>query len=327
MSMSDLAPKLNGIIAPVLTPFKTDKSVDYPTWERLVAWLIEHHVDALFVAGGSGEWQFLTPDERVELTRRAADVASGAVPIVAGSLGKDLRETVDLSKRVAQAGADYIGVVIPRFAGPDDYLAYSSHKREGDYDPMPAPDFSSPLEEPIVGFFQWLVEAFPYPTMIYDPPGSGEYGLQPIWLRRLAKLDPIVALKKTTRNLRVFSQLLEAAGESVAVIAGDETVMLPCLAVGAVGCIGGGGNMFPELMRAVYDSFMEGDLKTARRAHFELERINRLIEACGWPLSGKIALAARGFEIEPITRREVGQIRADDLAQLKDYFAKERYLL
>jgi 4-hydroxy-tetrahydrodipicolinate synthase len=314
------------VIPPVLTPFRLDRSIDYAAWERLVAWLIERKVDALFVGGGSGEWSFLTPEERVELTRRAATVASREVPIVSNSLGGDFEETLSLSRRMVDAGADFLGIVIPRFVQPGTPASLPPFYERDTAAEIPFTAFDSTLQEPIYAFFHRLSETFPFPIMLYDPPGSGEYGLQPLWLRRLSGLKSIVALKKTTRDLRLFSQLIEAAGEGFAVIAGDETVMLPCLAVGAVGCIGGGANMFPELMLRLYDAHGKGDLELARAAHYAIERANRLVERVGWPLAGKIALQARDLPVEPVTRIEMPGVRSEDHRQLVAYFRQERYL-
>jgi len=299
MIAASRAPRLRGVIPPVLTPFRADRSVDYAAWDQLIEWLIEHGVNGLFVSGGSGEWTHLTVEERVELTGRAVRVAQGHVPVIAGSLGRDFDESLSLSRAMADAGINFLGVIIPRFVAPRD--------------------------ETIYAFFERLIERLPYPTMLYDPPGSGDHALQPSWLRRLAPLDPIVGLKKTTRDLRVFAQLILAAGEGFAMIAGDETVMLPCLAVGAVGCIGGGANTFPELLGEVFESFGRGDWETARHAHFEIERANRLLERGSWPLTGKIALAARGLPIEPITRCRSQPPTADDRRKIEDYMRQRRF--
>jgi len=294
MELQRAKPRLGGVIPPVLTPFDTDRSIDYRAWEHLVAWLVERGVDALFVSGGSGEWTHLAPAERIELTRRAVAVVGGEIPVIAGSLGRDFRETLQLSQAMAEAGADFLGVVIPHFVAPE--------------------------EGAICGFFERLFDAFPYPTMLYDPPDSGAYSMQPPWLKRLAGRAPAVALKKSTRDLRIFTQLIEAAGGNLSVICGDETVMLPCLAVGATGCIGGGANMFPELLGAVMKAFAKGDLEKARAAQIEIERANQLIGKGSWPLVGKIALAARGLPIQPITRRTDQSVSRETYRLIETFF-------
>lgn len=319
------APRLRGVIPPVLTPFQANRSVDYKAWERLIEWLVEHKVDGLFVAGGSGEWTQLTEQERVELTRRAAAVAAGEVPVIAGSLGRDFEETLRLCDAMADAGADYLGVVIPRFVQPETRTVFSSADGEADYEDVLTSGFLERIEDAICAFFDRMLRRIPFPTMLYDPPSSGEFALQPQWLKRLAQMEFVVGLKKTTRDLRLLTQLIEAAGEGFAMLAGDETVMLPCLAVGAVGCVGGGASVFPELLRDVFDAFARGDWQTARDAHFALEHANRLLELGRWPLTGKIALAARGLPIEPVTRVEAWPPTPQDRARIEAFFQQPRF--
>ena len=83
----DLHKKYRGIIPPVLTPFKQDKSLDIPVLEKFIDWLCGQKVDILFPMGGSGEYQTLTVEER--------------------------KEIIDCVVNAEKKGADGVGVVIP----------------------------------------------------------------------------------------------------------------------------------------------------------------------------------------------------------------------
>ena len=95
-----------------------------------------------------GEAHHLSHSERIELIRAARSALDGAgmhsVALTVGTGAGSTRETIQLTKAAAEAGADY-AIVIPSgyFAGQFDRKA-------------------------LKGFFHDVAEASPIPVMIYN---------------------------------------------------------------------------------------------------------------------------------------------------------------
>src|SRR3954449_11690664 len=73
--------KLRGSIAPVITPFKEDESLDLETFKSLINWQIESGSHAISVTGTSGEPTSLTIEERELVMETAIKTVNGRVPI------------------------------------------------------------------------------------------------------------------------------------------------------------------------------------------------------------------------------------------------------
>ena len=96
----DFAPAY-GIVPPLITPFNDDKSIDWPTYDRLVDWHVERGVDSLFVVCGSSEYFMLSEEEALKLATAAVKRANGRIFIVAGStIYEDVKKNIAMTKRM-----------------------------------------------------------------------------------------------------------------------------------------------------------------------------------------------------------------------------------
>src|SRR5215207_9960399 len=101
--MSNPLPK--GIMPAVLTPFDDSEAIDWKVFDRLIEQFVTAGVHGLYVGGATSECFYLTLDERKQMTRRAVEVAAGAVPIISHVACGSTRETVELAQDAEQSGA------------------------------------------------------------------------------------------------------------------------------------------------------------------------------------------------------------------------------
>jgi 4-hydroxy-tetrahydrodipicolinate synthase len=291
---------LRGVIVPMLTPFNCDNTLDVKTLEHFTGWLCRQRVDVLFPMGGSGEYTCLTTEERKRIIEIVISSSGERVPVVPGTGGTSLEETMILSLFAQQRGADAVGIVVPGFVEAS--------------------------EEAIFDYFKQINMVLNIPIMIYDPRGSGEHSVTPCLMKRICnELSKVEGIKYRTTDGERMARMVREVGGKVAVLSGVESVFLSDLAVGVVGVVGGGGNLFPRLLAEIQKQFESGDIEAARKAQFRIFGIYEVLDRVSWPLSGKIALHALGVPFKPVVRVAQGRYSEKDAQCIREYFLHSTY--
>ena len=78
-----------GLGIALVTPFKTDGSIDYMALKRLVGYQTENGADFLCVLGTTGETPCLDREEREEVKRFVVEVNQGNLPVLLGCGGNN----------------------------------------------------------------------------------------------------------------------------------------------------------------------------------------------------------------------------------------------
>ncbi len=295
--MSDAKPDpFRGVIPPVLTPFKEDKSVDESALAAVVDWLCHRPIGGLFMTGGLGEWRYLDWADRERVMRVTVEAAAGRLPIVPHIGGcNDVEQIVKLGKTAAEVGVHAVALTIPEDIpeGP----------------------------EPIYQHVAAVARSVELPLALYDTKGRGPRSVTPDLMRRM--LDDgirIAAMKYRAMQGDDMLAMVEAAGDEVDVLAGAETVFLPALAVGAVGVIGGGCNVYPGIIAGIQRDYQAGRHAQAIEGQ---RKVNHLLETSGrvsWPLAGKIIWAAWGLPVRPVTRTPCEKCSPEAIREIQDIF-------
>ena len=287
--------KYYGVITPVLTPFHEDKSIDYPALQKLINWLCIQQVNILFPMGGSGEFQTLTIQERKGIIDCVVETTGKRKMVFAGTGASSLIETIELCQYAEKKGADGVGVVIPTDI-PDD-------------------------EEALFNYYRAVDADISIPFMVYDPRGEGSHSASPRWMRRLIdELKNIVAIKYRTVNGEFMGAMAREIASDISLFSGSESVYLQDLSVGAVGCVGGGGNFYPNLMWKLQENFEKGDILSARHIQYEILTALDVLNNVYWPLSGKIVLQELGIPYKLITRVEGRFFTEQDVEDIRIFY-------
>jgi 4-hydroxy-tetrahydrodipicolinate synthase len=119
------------------------------------------------------------------------------------------------------------------------------------------------------------------PFMVYRPPMVTTHGLTPELVEALLEVPTFVGLKDSSRDLELFAILCQRFGEEVSVIQGVEMLHLPALALGSAGVIGGGGNVYPGMLKQLTTAFAAGDYASARKLQLEIIEAWAFLESSG----------------------------------------------
>jgi len=119
-----------GIITPIVTPFHRDEeqSINYEALEKLINYLIEHGVKGIFILGSNGEFHVIDEEEKVELAKKTIEIVNHRVPVFVGTGCCSTRETVRLSRKMEELGADALSVITPYFLKPTNENLYAHYK-------------------------------------------------------------------------------------------------------------------------------------------------------------------------------------------------------
>jgi 4-hydroxy-tetrahydrodipicolinate synthase len=267
---------LRGSIVPLVTPF-AGGAVDLAAFEAAVERQVAEGSHGVVVTGTTGEPTSLTAGERLDLYRRAVDVAASRIPVVAATGSPNHAETVELTRRAEEAGADAALVVCPAFVRPS--------------------------QEGLVRHFVAAAQSTDLPMLIYNIPGRAAVGVTGETVERIVTAAPnVVGLKHASNDLDLVTDLLLRLGEDFGLFCGLESYSYPFLAVGGAGLMSAVGNLLPAQVAHLCELVRVGDHVGALKLHRALFRLNEAVFFDTNPGPLKAMLAARGLgsdEVRP----------------------------
>lgn len=271
--------KLQGAMTALVTPFLEDGSVDTATLRKLVRWQVDSGIDGLVPCGTTGEGATLSAEEHALVIRTVAEESGRRVPVVAGCGTNDTRTTVAAAQRAAEAGADALLVV--------------------------SPYYNKPNATGMVAHYRAVAEAAGLPVVPYNVPGRTGQNLGAELILRLAEIPGVVAVKEAAANLEQVADLLAGRPEGFSVLSGDDSLVLPSLALGIDGVVSVVSNEAPGPMARLVSAARRGDYDEARAIHYRLLGLMRANFLESNPVPVKAAMAMLGFGREA-TRLPLG---------------------
>jgi 4-hydroxy-tetrahydrodipicolinate synthase len=265
-----------GTYTALVTPFRSDGTVDLEALGALVEWQIDSRIDGLIPCGSTGESATLTPEEHVVVVRHVIDVAAGRVPVIAGTGSNSTREAVELTRHARQAGADGALLI--------------------------SPYYNRPTQAGIYHHYRSVAEEAGLPMIVYSVPGRTASRIEPETCARLSKLREVAGLKEAGGDLVKTSETIALSEPSFVVLSGDDALTLPMLAIGARGVISTTSNVAPKQMASIVRAYLGGDVARARAAHYELLPLMQALFVEGNPIPVKSALHILGRISEPSLR-------------------------
>src|SRR5215813_8173328 len=232
--------KLRGCGSALVTPFKSDTSVDEEALRALVAWQIESGIDFLVPCGTTGETPTLTHDEWLRVIDVAVEISAGRVPIVAGATSNSTHDAVTKAKEAAER------------PGVDAILTAS-------------PYYNKPTQEGQFQHFKAIADAVSKPVILYNVPGRTAGNIEPSTIARLSEVPNIMGVKEASGNLTQIAEICAAAKPGFSVLSGDDALTLPIVALGGVGLISVASNEIPREMAEMTRSALNNNWTTARQ--------------------------------------------------------------
>ena len=230
---------LLGMGVALVTPFKSDLTVDHDALSKIVSFNIDNGTDYLVISGTTGESVTITKDEKRAIVETIVKTNAGRLPLVIGIGGNNTAavieelKTTDLSPFAAVLSV--------------------------------APYYSKPTQEGLYQHFKAVAEASSIPVILYNVPGRTAKNMEPDTSLRLARdIDNIVAIKEAGNSPEQYKALIQNKPKDFMVISGDDDLVCDVVLSGGSGVISVIGQALPALFSNMIHKGISGDEQAAK---------------------------------------------------------------
>src|SRR6266480_3473294 len=257
-----------GTFTALVTPFR-DSSIDVSAFEELIEAQINAGITGVVAVGTTGESPTLSGDERAQVIRLAVARANKRCLVLAGTGANATQHAIDDTKLAEKLGVDAALLV--------------------------APYYNKPSQEGLFRHFKAIADGTSLPIMLYNIPGRCGVDILPETVERLAKeCRHIVSIKEASGSVERVGELRRRLPDAFTILSGDDSLTLPCMAVGAAGVVSVASNLFPSEVCALVRACESGDLKSAATLHRKLLPLFKDLFIEPNPVPVKAALGWRG---------------------------------
>lgn len=265
----DSGSRFRGTGVAIVTPFQDDGQIDYEVFQKHVDYVIKGGVNYIVLFGTTGEASTISLLEKQIATQKVVEYINGRVPLVLGFGGNDTHKLIKEMKEFDFHGVDAILSVCPYY--------------------------NKPNQEGIYHHFRMVCDASPVPVILYNVPGRTVVNMLPETTIRIAKDCPnVVAIKEATENLDHVMDLIAHKPDNLQVVAGDDSLTLAFMSIGAIGSISVLANAFPREFSLITKYAFQGDYQKAREVHYKLFPLMKILLQSGNPSGIKAVLSVMG---------------------------------
>lgn len=286
---------LTGTGVAVVTPFKSDSSVDFKALENIVNHIIDGGAEYIVTLGTTGETSTLTKDEKLAVLDVTLDVVNKRVPVVVGIGGNN---TASIIKDLQEFPLDNVVAVLSA-----------------------SPYYNKPSQEGLFLHYKALAEASPKPILLYNVPGRTGRNMSAKTTLRLAHEVPnIGGIKEAHNDMPQCLEIIRDRPEHFLVVTGDDEIALPQIAFGFDGVISVNANAFPRLVSDMIRYCLKGDFAAARPIHYKFLEAYDMLFVENNPAGVKAFMYELGL-LQNELRLPVTPVTAELQAKIKAYVA------
>lgn len=253
----------------LITPFTSTDDVDEDGLAQVVQNVVQGGADFLVALGSTGETAMLNDRERRRVTELVA-MHRGDTKLVIGTGTSATKSTCAWTQTAKDDGADAALIAVPAY--------------------------TKPTQAGIVAHFTAVAAAVPeLPIIVYNVPGRTGVNLTPETMRELWRIPSVVALKESSGNIEQISRIAAELPEGRTLLAGDDGLLLPTIAVGGHGIVSVAGNVVPQAIRELLLTAQSSDFQSAQRQQAALQPLLDALSLEPNPVSIKAAVAMTGI--------------------------------
>lgn len=289
-----------GIITPIVTPFHRDEeqSINYEALETLINYLIEHGVKGIFILGSNGEFHVIDEEEKIELAKRTIEIVNHRVPVFVGTGCCSTRETVRLSRKMEELGADALSVITPYFLKPTNENLYAHYKT--------------------------VAQSVSLPIVLYNIPKATGCPLDPELVDRLADIENIKAIKDSSGELDRLEAYAKIAREKdFELLVGSDSKISYAYGIGATAAVAGTSNVIVDTLVGLDEALRSEDMVKAEKLQKDIDVLRGVLKLGTVPSAMKRSCELAGIaEVGP-ARMPVQELSQEDdqkIIQMLKYY-------
>jgi len=257
-----------GLITAIITPFKNNK-LDLESLEKILEYQIKAKVDAVLVAGSTGEGSSLSFEEYKLLLQTAKDIINNRIPIISGCSSNNTAYAIELAIESTRIGVDGFMASPPSYVKPTQYGIYKH--------------------------FEAIHEASNLPIMLYSAPTRSGADFADETIFKLIKLSRVLALKDCGVDLERPLRIRAVVKEEFNLLTGNDDAALAFNAQGGIGWVSVASNVAPKLCKELLEKWYKNDVKGALEIHQKLLPLYKVLFIESNPIPVKYAMHYLGF--------------------------------
>lgn len=283
-------PLFTGSSVAIVTPMYEDGSVNYDKLAQLIDMQVRGGTAAITICGTTGEASTLNDEEHLKAISFTAKHAAGRIKVIAGTGSNDTEHAVYFSKEAEQAGADGLLLVTPY---------YNKCSQKG-----------------LIRHYLTVADSVNIPMIVYNVPSRTGVSMSVPVYKALAKHPNINGVKEASGNTDLVLRTLDACGDDFNIWSGNDSQIVPFMAMGCKGVISVLANILPAETARIAGACLEGDYKTAAAMQIQyMPLIDALFSEVN-PIPVKTAMNLMGMEVGPL-RLPLCEMEEDNLDKLK----------
>lgn len=242
--------KLNGIFPPLTTSFDKNENLSLDKMSDNIKKLNQYDLAGFVVLGSNGELVNLTDAERQAVYETVREAIPSDKIMIAGTGGQSTRETINLNKVAAKAGADAVLVLNPFY-------------------------FKGAMtREVLVNHYFEVAENSSVPVIVYNMPANSGMDMDAGTILAISEHPNIIGMKDAGGNVVKMGNIKNRVKPEFQILAGSAGFLLPALSIGAVGGILALANIAPWECIKICESFSKGDLSKAQETQLKIIELN-----------------------------------------------------
>jgi len=257
----------NGALTAIITPFR-EGAVDERALRDLIEWQIQSGIDGIVPCGSTGESATLSHAEHERVVKITIEQTRKRVPVLAGTGSNSTAEAIRLTASAREMGAD--GALLL------------------------SPYYNKPTQEGIYKHYKMIAASVDLPLFMYNIPGRTASNIAPETMARLCEIKQIVGVKEASGSMDQISDIFRLCGDRLTVLSGDDSMVVPIMALGGKGVVATASNVVPREMHDLAAAGLSGDFARAREIHYRLLPLLRMLFVETNPIPVKQAAAFLG---------------------------------
>ena len=246
---------IKGVIPPMVTPFKENGDVDYDSHIKNMERWNEDQLAGYLVLGSNSETAYLNETEKMRLIELTVKFARKDRIILAGTGMESARETIALTNKAADLGAQAALVLTPSYY----------HARMND--------------EAQIRFFTHVADNAKIPVLIYNVTAFTHINISAHAVSVLSRHPNITGMKDSTGNVPQLVNFHDVMADGFNLLVGTASAWYPALGLGIKGAIFALANCAPNECTQVQTAFDENELEKARTTYLRMFPVNAAVTA------------------------------------------------
>ena len=263
-------PVFTGACTAIITPFDESGAINYDAFGALIEQQVASKVDAICVAGTTGECATLSIREHIAAMEFCVKRVDHRVTVIAGAGSNDTSAAVYLSQHAQDAGADALLHVTPY---------YNKASQTG-----------------LIKHYEYIADRVELPVILYNVPSRTGVSFTAETYKVLSQHPKIIGVKEASGNFSLLAHTRFLCGDDFYIWSGNDDQVVPMMALGAKGVISVAANIVPGVMQRMTHLCLANDFAAASKIQIQyMDLIDALFTEVN-PIPIKAAMNLLGME-------------------------------